>query len=132
MSLLVRRLSSAPLPSSPPFPRPSPFFPSPDRTDPPRRAGHRHFTALCASLTPPLDPVTTFRREVSLHFYGAVRGPFNEVDREKAGLGREWYEELGGRGVGIQRVEEEAEKVLEVVGRREVETIEVELEVAGE
>jgi hypothetical protein len=96
-------------------------------------SGHRHFTSLCLALTPPLDPVQTFRREVSQHFYGAVRGPFNQEDREKAGLGREWYEELGGRGVSNKVVEKEAEKVLdEVVRRREVETVEVVLEVAGE
>ncbi|GAA5830331.1 hypothetical protein JCM11251_001310 [Rhodosporidiobolus azoricus] len=62
-------------------------------------AGHRHFTRLCSSLIPAVDPVATFRSEVNQFFYGAIRGPFNEEDREKAGLGREWYEDLGGRGV---------------------------------
>ncbi|GAA5996202.1 uncharacterized protein JCM10292_007457 [Rhodotorula paludigena] len=61
-------------------------------------AGHRHFTALCAALSPPLDPVAQFRLEVSRHFFGALRGPFNGADREKAGLDEGWYEGLSGRG----------------------------------
>ncbi|GAA5971293.1 hypothetical protein JCM8115_005497 [Rhodotorula mucilaginosa] len=62
-------------------------------------AGHRHFTALCASLEPePVDPVAQFRLEVSRHFWGHVRGPFNVEDRDRAGIGRDWYENLGGRG----------------------------------
>ena len=62
-------------------------------------AGHRHFTALCASLEPePIDPVAQFRLEVSRHFWGHVRGPFNVEDRDRAGIGRDWYENLGGRG----------------------------------
>lgn len=63
------------------------------------RTGHRHFTALCASLEPePVDPVAQFRLEVSRHFWGHVRGPFNVEDRDRAGIGRDWYENLGGRG----------------------------------
>lgn len=61
--------------------------------------GHRHFTRLCAALSPPADPVALFRAQVAEHFYGAVRGPFNEDDRGKAGLGKDWYEDLKGRGV---------------------------------
>ncbi|GAA5978129.1 hypothetical protein JCM10908_004239 [Rhodotorula pacifica] len=62
-------------------------------------AGHRHFTALCAALEPePVDPVSQFRLEVSQHFWGHVKGPFNVDDRDRAGIGREWYEDLGGRG----------------------------------
>ncbi|BGP53877.1 hypothetical protein JCM8202_006070 [Rhodotorula sphaerocarpa] len=62
-------------------------------------AGHRHFTALCAALEPePLDPVAQFRAEVAEHFWGHVKGPFNVDDRDKAGIGRDWYENLGGRG----------------------------------
>ncbi|BGP13868.1 hypothetical protein JCM10213_002506 [Rhodosporidiobolus nylandii] len=86
-------------------------------------AGHRHFTALCASLVPPADPVEAFRAEVQQHFYGHVRGPFNAEDREKAGMGREWYEELGGRGT---RKEEGKAEV-----RREVKSVEVEVEREG-
>ncbi|BGO89592.1 hypothetical protein NBRC10512v2_001548 [Rhodotorula toruloides] len=72
-------------------------------------AGHRHFTRLCAALSPPADPVALFRAQVAEHFYGAVRGPFNEDDREKAGLGKDWYEDLKGRG--FVRTEEAKAKV---------------------
>ncbi|GAA5845746.1 hypothetical protein JCM9279_006093 [Rhodotorula babjevae] len=66
--------------------------------------GHRHFTALCASQLPvPLDPVAQFRAEVQAHFFGAVRGPFNEADRAKAGLDGEWYEGLSGRGSVVRK-----------------------------
>lgn len=66
-------------------------------------AGHRHFASLCASHRPhPLDPVAQFRAEVRAHFFGALRGPFNEGDRQRAGMGSEWYEGLGGRGVKLQ------------------------------
>ncbi|KWU46559.1 DUF455-domain-containing protein [Rhodotorula sp. JG-1b] len=69
-------------------------------------AGHRHFTALCASLEPePVDPVAQFRLEVSRHFWGHVRGPFNVEDRDRAGIGRDWYENLGGRGT-VKKEEE--------------------------
>lgn len=68
--------------------------------------GHRHFTALCASLEPePVDPVAQFRLEVSRHFWGHVRGPFNVEDRDRAGIGRDWYENLGGRGT-VKKEEE--------------------------
>lgn len=40
---------------------------------------------------------------MQLHFYGALKGPFNEADREKGGMGREWYEELSGRGWAAAR-----------------------------
>lgn len=60
--------------------------------------GHKHFTGLCANMSPsPLDPVMTFRREVQDHFHGSLRGPYNAEDREKAGLSREWYEDLHGK-----------------------------------
>lgn len=66
--------------------------------------GHRHFTALCASHRPvALDPVAQFRAEVQAHFFGAVRGPFNEADRAKAGLDGEWYEGLSGRGSVVRQ-----------------------------
>ncbi|GAA5894073.1 hypothetical protein JCM8208_002341 [Rhodotorula glutinis] len=75
--------------------------------------GHRHFTALCASQLPvPLDPPTQFRKEVQAHFFGAVRGPFNEVDRKRAGLDGAWYEGLSGRG-SVVRKEVEGEGVKE-------------------
>ncbi|GAA6009025.1 hypothetical protein JCM10207_004069 [Rhodosporidiobolus poonsookiae] len=102
-------------------------------------AGHRHFTRLCAALSPPADPVSTFRVQVQQHFHGAVRGPFNAEDREKAGLERGWYEELGGRGtvgkgkgkgreVRVVKEEGKGEKAGEGKGeekRREVKRVEV-------
>ena len=64
-------------------------------------SGHRHFLHLCDSHVPPLDPVATFRSEVETHFYGQLKGPFNEVDRDKAGMAKGYYENLRGRGGGI-------------------------------
>lgn len=66
------------------------------------QAGHRHFTNLCSSHVPPLDPIATFRKEVETHFYGQLRGPFNEEDRDKAGMERGYYEGLKGRGSGFR------------------------------
>ncbi|GAA6012423.1 hypothetical protein JCM11491_004328 [Sporobolomyces phaffii] len=64
-------------------------------------SGHRHFLNLCDSHVPPLDPIRTFRSEVETHFYGQLRGPFNEEDRDKAGMEKGYYENLKGRGYGI-------------------------------
>ncbi|GAA5920239.1 hypothetical protein JCM1841_000436 [Sporobolomyces salmonicolor] len=69
--------------------------------------GHRHFVHLCANHAPPLDPVITFRHEVSSHFFGALRGPFNEEDRLKAGMEKGWYDGLRGRGAGGAKAEME-------------------------
>lgn len=63
--------------------------------------GHRHFLHLCESHEPPLDPMETFRKEVETHFYGQLKGPFNEEDRDKAGMEKGYYENLRGRGYGI-------------------------------
>ena len=43
-----------------------------------------------------LDPVQTFREEVRKNFRGEVKGPFNVEAREKAGMTREFYEDLRG------------------------------------
>ncbi|KAL8286133.1 hypothetical protein RQP46_004621 [Phenoliferia psychrophenolica] len=59
-------------------------------------AGHRHFQYLCQRTEPPLDPIKQFRHEVSTHFHGKLKGPFNEADRAKAGLTGEWYAGLTG------------------------------------
>ncbi|KAI5479292.1 Rieske [Pseudohyphozyma bogoriensis] len=53
--------------------------------------GHRHFQYLCNHMDPPLDPVETFRNEVKINFHGKLKGPFNDGDREKAGLTDAWY-----------------------------------------
>ncbi|KAJ7573648.1 hypothetical protein C8J56DRAFT_1065788 [Mycena floridula] len=42
------------------------------------------------------DPVKTFREEVRKGWTGPIKGPFNVDDREKAGLGSEFYEDLHG------------------------------------
>lgn len=60
-------------------------------------AGHRHFQNLCRQTDPPLDPVQQFRLEVSTHFHGKLKGPFNAEDRAKAGLTGEWYEGMSGK-----------------------------------
>ncbi|EJC99452.1 DUF455-domain-containing protein [Fomitiporia mediterranea MF3/22] len=57
-------------------------------------AGHRWFTFVCKEEG--VDPVSTFREEVKRHFSGSLKGPFNVEDREKAGLTREFYEDLVG------------------------------------
>jgi hypothetical protein len=62
--------------------------------------GHRHFLYLCANLSPPADPVATFKREVATHFYGSLKGPFNDADRERAGI-KGWYENVQGRAYGM-------------------------------
>ncbi|KAJ6632443.1 DUF455-domain-containing protein [Mycena sp. CBHHK59/15] len=57
-------------------------------------SGHRWFTWLCEKQA--LDPVATFREEVRKGWRGNVKGPFNIDDREKAGLSRDFYEDLIG------------------------------------
>ena len=57
-------------------------------------AGHRWFTWLCEREG--IDPVKTFRDEVRKGWRGDVKGPFNVEDREKAGMTREFYEDLKG------------------------------------
>lgn len=55
---------------------------------------HRWFTFICEEEG--VDPVWAFREEVKTHFSGKLKGPFNESDREKAGLTRNFYEDLQG------------------------------------
>lgn len=43
-----------------------------------------------------LDPVNTFRGLVRQRFSGQLKGPFNAEDRQKAGMGKEFYEDLVG------------------------------------
>ncbi|KAK4698227.1 hypothetical protein P7C70_g8055, partial [Phenoliferia sp. Uapishka_3] len=58
--------------------------------------GHRHFQYICQRTTPPTNPIKQFRHEVSTHFHGKLKGPFNEEDRAKAGLTVDWYDSLSG------------------------------------
>ncbi|SAM84887.1 uncharacterized protein UBRO_05922 [Ustilago bromivora] len=73
-------------------------------------AGHRWMTWLCSNAKPPLDPVQMFRQEVRRHFIGRLKGPFNADDRRKAGLEKEWYDDLVGEkestyNIGVRRNE---------------------------
>lgn len=56
--------------------------------------GHRWFCFLTTRLG--LDPVGTFRDEVRKGWRGDVKGPFNVEDRERAGMTRDFYEDLRG------------------------------------
>ncbi|CAO1631845.1 unnamed protein product [Parajaminaea phylloscopi] len=58
--------------------------------------GHRHLCYLCSLPSPPLRPVDVFRQEVKENFAGRLKGPFNAADRTKAGLTRDYYEDLVG------------------------------------
>lgn len=73
-------------------------------------AGHRWMTWLCSHAHPPLDPVQVFRQEVRQNFIGRLKGPFNAEDRRKAGLDKEWYDDLVGEkertySIGVRRNE---------------------------
>jgi len=56
-------------------------------------SGHRWFTWQCDAEGK--DPVATFRTLVRERYTGQLKGPFNADDRKKAGMGKEYYEELG-------------------------------------
>ncbi|KAG7449182.1 DUF455-domain-containing protein [Guyanagaster necrorhizus] len=58
-------------------------------------AGHRWFTWICEN-NGNVDPIKTFREEVRNGWRGDIKGPFNADDREKAGLSKEFYENLRG------------------------------------
>lgn len=73
-------------------------------------AGHRWMTWLCSNASPRLDPVQVFRQEVRRNFIGRLKGPFNAEDRRKAGLDKEWYDDLIGEkqstyAMGVRRSE---------------------------
>ncbi|KAJ5722652.1 hypothetical protein N7488_000687 [Penicillium malachiteum] len=53
--------------------------------------GHRWLTWICNEEG--TDPVKVFRSNVSKHFRGPIRGPFNEEARLEAGMDKRWYEE---------------------------------------
>ena len=69
--------------------------------------GHRWFTWVCANEG--VDPVLTFREEVRRGWRGEVKGPFNAEDRERAGMTRDFYEDL--RGEMEWDIGEEVDKV---------------------
>lgn len=55
--------------------------------------------------------MATFRKEVREKFHGSIKGPFNEEDRQRAGLGKEFYGDLRGEGFGVQGVTDVAANV---------------------
>lgn len=67
-------------------------------------SGHRWFTWICKQAWQQedhpegeeLDLAKVFRREVQNGWRGEVKGPFNDIDREKAGMTPEWYDDLRG------------------------------------
>ncbi|KAE9396361.1 DUF455-domain-containing protein [Gymnopus androsaceus JB14] len=63
-------------------------------------AGHRWFMWMCEQKQKEqglvVDPVWEFREEVRRCWRGDIKGPFNIEDREKAGMSREFYEDLKG------------------------------------
>lgn len=65
-------------------------------------AGHRWFTFLCDRTG--AEPVLTFRGEVKRHFNGTLKGPFNEIDRKKAGMTPSFYQGLSGEAGGVKKV----------------------------
>lgn len=67
--------------------------------------GHRWFTWLCQERG--VDPIKTFREEVSANFHGKVKGPFNSEDRLKA---------VSGRGTGFSRAEAIRPRLTELLG----------------
>jgi uncharacterized ferritin-like protein (DUF455 family) len=61
-------------------------------------SGHRWFTWICERDG--LDPVNTFREEVRKGWRGEIKGPFNEEDRARAGMTKDFYEDLRGDDMG--------------------------------
>ncbi|KAH7914842.1 hypothetical protein BJ138DRAFT_1110218 [Hygrophoropsis aurantiaca] len=62
--------------------------------------GHRWFTWICEREGK--DAIKTFREEVKKGWRGEVRGPFNVEAREKAGMTKEFYEDLRGE-LGLEK-----------------------------
>lgn len=61
-------------------------------------SGHRWFTWMCEKDG--LEPVSAFREEVKKGWRGEIKGPFNDEDRARAGMTREFYEDLRGDEIG--------------------------------
>lgn len=79
--------------------------------------GHRHLCYLCSLTEPQLKPVDVFRKEVKENFAGRLKGPFNAADRQKAGLTKDWYEDLVGEQ---KRREERGQAAVVGVARAEI------------
>lgn len=59
-------------------------------------AGVRWFESVCAVQR--FEPLATWRASVATHFRGAVKPPFNDSARNRAGLPREFYAGLADTG----------------------------------
>ncbi|PLW52549.1 hypothetical protein PCANC_07699 [Puccinia coronata f. sp. avenae] len=57
-------------------------------------AGHRWLCHICNNSVPKTAPVTVFRKEVEVHFFGKLKPPFNVEDRARAGLDPSFYQDL--------------------------------------
>src|SRR5882762_5240259 len=67
--------------------------------------GHRWFTWICERDG--VDPVSMFREEVRKGWRGEIKGPFNEEDRARAGMTKDFYENLRGDDIGWRGKESE-------------------------
>lgn len=54
--------------------------------------GVKHFNALCVAMN--RDPEDTWKNEVCRHFHGAIKPPFNDSARARAGLSRGFYSDI--------------------------------------
>lgn len=61
--------------------------------------GHRWLSWICEEEQ--TNPIVVFRENVTKYFAGAIKGPFNVNDRNKAGLDKAYYEQLNGRPKNI-------------------------------
>jgi uncharacterized ferritin-like protein (DUF455 family) len=82
--------------------------------------GHRWFTWICERDG--ADPVSMFREEVRKGWRGEIKGPFNEEDRARAGMTKDFYENLRGddmswRGKESEGYAEQAVRDLRVIDR---------------
>jgi len=59
--------------------------------------GMKWFKYLCLRFTPPKDPIPTFIENVTTHFRGNLKPPFDYAAREAAGMSKEWYLPLAKR-----------------------------------
>ncbi|KII84888.1 hypothetical protein PLICRDRAFT_45721 [Plicaturopsis crispa FD-325 SS-3] len=66
-------------------------------------SGHRWFIWVCEREG--VDPISAFREEVKKGWRGELKGPFNIEDREKAGMTRDFYEDLRGE-MGLREADE--------------------------
>lgn len=86
-------------------------------------SGHRWFTWLCERDG--VDPVAAFREEVRKNWTGDLKGPFNVEDRERAGMTREFYEDLKGEDVQWRGKNVADEELVDAIGKVAIQPLEV-------